>query len=166
MHLSWCHQTWYSAWCSLTTTLASLEPASVIRHIRPIPPAKKAPPFTRSQKPTATKAGTRETDKSMCTSKALWVSLSMKCACQQLASCVSISGQTVTPLCVWLYVFVCMLFMRVQYSVFSASYEVYWLPDQGFIVCWWCHMMERSWKVSWLKLKLLFMFELLFNLHN
>lgn len=66
MGSSWCPQTWYSAWCSSTTTLASLGPASPTRHIRPIPPVKRAPPSTLSQPPTAptaTKAGTHETNK-------------------------------------------------------------------------------------------------------
>lgn len=93
MRLSWCPQTWYSAWCSLTTTLASLEPASPTLHIHPIPPAKRAPRSTLSQPPTAptaTKAGTHETNKSMCPSKALWLSLSVNSVCQQLLSCVSV----------------------------------------------------------------------------
>lgn len=72
MHLSWCPRTWYFAWCSLTTTPASLEPASPTLLIHPILQAKRAPLSTLSPQPTAPtepKAGTRETNKSMCPSK-------------------------------------------------------------------------------------------------
>ena len=69
MRLSWCPQTWYSAWCSLTTTRASLGPASPTPPIRPIPPAKRARPSTLYRPPTAptaSRVGTHETNKSMC----------------------------------------------------------------------------------------------------
>lgn len=127
MRLSWCRQTWYSAWCSLTTTPASLEPASLTLHIRPIPPAKKAPPSTLSQPPTAptaTKAGTHETNKSMCPSKALWLSLSVNSACQKLLCvlCVLLQGpKTVTCLDVNVCLFVWMSMFVYCTSWFAFS---------------------------------------------
>lgn len=123
MHLSWCPQTWYSAWCSLTTTLASLEPASPILPIHPILQAKRVPPSTLSPPPTAPtepKTGTRETNKSMCPSKALWLSMSVTGACRQRLPC--LSRQTFTcvsvKLCVsvWRCMYVPLLCLTKQFS--------------------------------------------------
>lgn len=128
MHLSWCPQTWYSAWCSSTTMPASLEPASPTLPIRPIPPAKRVPPSTLSQPqtaPTAPKAGTHETNKSMCPSKALWLSMSVNSACRQCCPVCPFAGsrQTVTCLAgyVCMFVWMCMYVLLLCLTLHSIT---------------------------------------------
>lgn len=59
MVLSWCHQTWSSAWCSLTIMRASPGPASPTALTPPIPPAKRARLSTPSPPPTGRTAAAR-----------------------------------------------------------------------------------------------------------
>lgn len=123
MHLSWCPLTWYSAWCSLTITPASLGPAFHTHLILHILRAKKAPPSTLSQLQTeriVPKAGTHETNKSMCPSKALSLFVSVNCACQQSCPVCCFSGfrQIVPRLAVdeCMFVWMCMFLSLVVFE--------------------------------------------------
>lgn len=127
MHLNSCPPTSFSAWCSLTTMPVSHGPAFPTLLTPRTLRAKRALPSTLSKLPTApteSKAGTHETNKSTCPSKAVCLSMSVTSACGQCCPVSFVESQTdcrphLDCLCtfVWMCMYVSLVWFSLQYFV-------------------------------------------------
>lgn len=111
-------QTWSSAWCSLTTTQVSHEPACRIRLIPLTHPARRAPQFTPSLPPTGPTAAARPAKAATNTSKSLHFSI----------HCVSV-------LCVYVDLLVDCCCEHLPYKNKKKIRFVFFLPKSARVVC-------------------------------